>query len=324
MAKKKAAPAASKPKKSSKSKGGSGIVSVLKAILVIVLCVLLIYMFSSRGGNFQNGNEPVVEKVEKGEKVEKVERVEKVEKVEKAEKEEKVEKSSKKLELPAYSQSARIVEHTGFVLAYNTKYNNPDWVAWELTKEEVNTKSQKRSDKFVPDTKLPAANRVETTHYKNSGYDRGHMCPAADMKWSAKAMDDCFYMSNICPQHPKLNQRWWEHTEEACRRWAKREGAVYICCGPMYNPNTEGEYIGDKKMRIRVPEGFFKVVLSLKKGEEKAIGFLYSNNDLRQTMEDAATTVDEVEEMTGYDFFPELEDALEKRVESKCDLRAWK
>ena len=93
------------------------------------------------------------------------------------------------------------------------------WVAWALTREETETKATERKDDFRADPNLPHLNQVESNDYRKSGYDRGHMCPAADMKWSTEAMSDCFYMSNICPQVPALNQKWWEHLERACRRW---------------------------------------------------------------------------------------------------------
>lgn len=228
-----------------------------------------------------------------------------------------------KVELPAQrAEDALIIVHTGYTLSYNTSTNCPNWVAWELTDDEVAGAEASRSNDFRGDPEVPVRNRVQTTDYKGTGYDRGHMCPAADMKWSIDAMSECFYMSNICPQVPVLNQRWWEHVESACRRWASREGRIYICCGPFFEPHKRPATIG-RDVKVRVPDGFFKVVLSLRPGQEKAIGFVYRNNDERQTMEDAATTVDEVEHLTGMDFFSSLEDETENALEASYDLRAW-
>lgn len=228
-----------------------------------------------------------------------------------------------KVELPARrTEDALVIEHTGYTLSYNTSTNCPDWVAWELTGEEVAGSAASRSNDFRGDPKVPAHCRVETTDYKGTGYDRGHMCPAADMKWSADAMSECFYMSNICPQVPVLNQRWWEHVESACRRWASREGCIYICCGPFFDQQKRSKMIG-RDVKVRVPDGFFKVILSLRPGQEKAIGFVYRNSDERQTMEDAARAVDEVERLTGMDFFSALDDETESALEEAYDLRAW-
>ncbi len=225
------------------------------------------------------------------------------------------------IEIPKVHKDKLVIRHTGFTLSYNTETNCPNWVAWELTAEEVNAGQAKRSNDFRADSKVPSKNRVDWYEYKQSGYDRGHMCPAGDMKWSADAMSDCFLMSNICPQTPELNQHWWEHVEKACRRWAKQEGRVYICCGPIFE--TGKKYIG-KDVKIRVPDGYFKVVLSLRKGNEKAIGFIYTNTDDRQTMESAVVTVDEIEAKTGYDFFPLVDKSIQDKVEAECNLRKWR
>ena len=231
--------------------------------------------------------------------------------------------TTRKLELPGRLKHTpeRIVEHTGFTLSFNREHNNPNWVAWELTAEEAQGELPRNND-FEPDPLLPENHQVKHADYTRSGYDRGHMVPAADMKWSLKAMNDCFYMSNICPQTHTLNAGGWETLESACRRWAKQEGSVYIVCGPVYK-GTKHKTIG-KNLKITVPEGFFKVVLSMRKGEEKAIGFYYANSNAKQKMEETATTVDAIEELTGMDFFVNIDDRLEQRIESTFSLKKWK
>ena len=231
--------------------------------------------------------------------------------------------TNRKLELPARLKHTpeRIVEHTGFTLSFNREHNNPNWAAWELTADEAKGTLPRAND-FEPDPKLPENHQVTHADYTRSGYDRGHMVPAADMKWDSKAMNDCFYMSNICPQTHALNAGGWETLESACRRWAKQEGSVYIVCGPIYKGNKH-KTIG-KDLKITVPEGFFKVVLSMREGKEKAIGFYYANSNAKQTMEQTATTVDEIEALTGMDFFVNIDDRLEERIESTFSLKHWK
>lgn len=231
--------------------------------------------------------------------------------------------TNRKLELPARLKHTpeRIVEHTGFTLSFNREHNNPNWVAWELTADEAKGTLPRAND-FEPDPKLPENHQVTHADYTRSGYDRGHMVPAADMKWDSKAMNDCFYMSNICPQTHALNAGGWETLESACRRWAKQEGSVYIVCGPIYKGNKH-KTIG-KDLKITVPEGFFKVVLSMREGKEKAIGFYYANSNAKQTMEQTATTVDEIEALTGMDFFINIDDHLEERIESTFSLKQWR
>lgn len=227
------------------------------------------------------------------------------------------------MELPAKLKGIpeQIITHTGYTLSYNKEHHNPNWVAWELTATEA-AGTEPRAKDFLPDPKVALPHRVTTEDYKNSGYDRGHMVPSADMKWSGKAQTECFYMTNICPQDRSLNSGPWSTLEKACRRWATQEGSVYVVCGPVYKSGRKRKKIG-KEHSISVPDGFFKCVLSLRRGKEKAIGFYYANRGGKQPMPQAAMSVDQVEEMTHMDFFVNVPDDVERRVEATFSLKAW-
>ena len=207
------------------------------------------------------------------------------------------------------------IDHAGHTLAYNKAYNTPYWVAWQLTRDHTDG-PESRSKKFWADPAVEKAYRVEWYEYKESGYDRGHMCPAGDMKWSKEAMHDCFYMTNMCPQSPSLNSGAWRKLETKCRDWANEEGRIYIVCGPIYDKGKRHEEIGIDH-RIMVPERFFKAVLSLNKGKEWAVGFVYDNSDRSQSMKKAVKTVDEVEQIISMDLFYQLDDVLEDEIESR-------
>ena len=217
-------------------------------------------------------------------------------------------------------QDGVLIEHEGFTLLFDTKTMCPRWVAWELTAEETRGKVSRSGVDFKADDQVPEQYQVASWDYNGGHYGRGHMCPAGDMKWSQQAMQDCHYMTNICPQTAELNKTWWEHLERACRSWARQDGSVQIVCGPVFsdNPKRFG-----KKHRMAVPKGFYKVVLSLKEGREKAIGFYYTNDDAPQPMEDAVRSVDDIEQLTGIDFFSSLPDEQEDRLEAMTDLRSW-
>ena len=215
-------------------------------------------------------------------------------------------------------KNGQLLVKTGYVSYFNYEKNNPDWVAWELTSDEAYGRLDRNGYEFTSDNALPVANRVAFFDYKGTKYDRGHMCPAGDMKWSPAAMRDCFYMSNVCPQVRELNHVSWERLESACRRWAKKMGSIYIICGPVYWKKVP-EYIGVSH-RVAVPDGFFKVVLCLKNGKEKGIAFYYDNTDVSQSMRKAVRSIDQIEKMTRLDFFSELPDAMENRLESMRNL----
>lgn len=217
-------------------------------------------------------------------------------------------------------ENTMYIIHKSYSLLYSKEYNCPLWVAWELTDAETYGEHQ-RTNEFLDDPKIPSVYRVTTNDYRHSGYDRGHMCPAADNKWSADAMTECFYMSNMCPQTHTLNAESWEKLEDKCRQWARAYRRVFICCGPIFEGHTH-EKIGIEHS-VSVPEGYFKVVLDATEGREKAIGFIYRNNDDTQRYTRVCTSVDQVEEITGMDFFYNLEDNLEDRVEANYNIRRW-
>ncbi|MCH5181555.1 MAG: DNA/RNA non-specific endonuclease [Prevotellaceae bacterium] len=221
---------------------------------------------------------------------------------------------------PLADRPERILRHGRYIVSYNAQTACPNYVGWWLTAAQTSGHVSRDGADFLPDPLLGPAEQITTDDYRGSGFDRGHMCPAADNRYDGRAMTECFYMSNICPQDHALNAGAWATLENACRRWAVQEDSVLIVCGPMFA--AEAPVIG-RRHRVSVPRGFFKCVLSLRAGAEKAIGFVYANTAERQSMEHAARTVDEVERLTGIDFFAHLPDELEQRIEASCSLKAW-
>lgn len=216
-----------------------------------------------------------------------------------------------------YNISEIILENDEYIVSYNIMHNNPNWVGWHLTPNRIYGTFD-RTDNFTKDKQLPKQYRVASSEYTYSGYDRGHMCPAADNKWLKSAMIQSFLMTNICPQIPELNRIWWEHLEDACRRWS-HYCDLYIICGPIYNndnPNTIG-----RTMYIDVPDAFFKVVLDLT--HMQTLGFYYKNDSSRQTIDEAVCTVDSIEQITGYDFFSDLPDEIENKIEAITNIQYW-
>ena len=173
---------------------------------------------------------------------------------------------------------------------------------------------------FTEDEDIAKSLRATNMDYYNSRYDRGHMCPAGDNKWDKEAMRQSFLFTNICPQNHGLNKYEWNDLEILCRDWARKYGAIDIVCGPIYERNSAPKTIG--KGKVRVPEAFFKVVLC-RQGKAKAIGFIYRNEGVKQLMSEAVCSVDEIERITGIDFFPSLDDQTEARVEAYSNLSDW-
>lgn len=210
-----------------------------------------------------------------------------------------------------------LVRYKGMTVSFNTRLHIPNWVAWELTGEEAEG-TEPRYDRFVCDERV--AGCAETWDYSYSGYDRGHMAPAGDMKWDKEAMMETFYMTNICPQAPELNRGSWKRLEEKCRARAGVDSAVIVVCGPVLTDELT-EFIGDS--RVTVPKRFFKVILSPYRKNPVAIGFIMPNGKVPGGMQPMAVTVDSVEAVTGHDFFAALPDSAENKLERMCDFNSW-
>ena len=220
---------------------------------------------------------------------------------------------------PLKDRPEQILKRKGYTTSYNSKTKNPNWVAWHLTKSHTYGSFQRKDEMFTVDEDAKGGRATDNDYY-NSRYDRGHMCPAGDNKWDKQAMEQSFLFTNICPQNHGLNKYEWNDLEILCRDWAREYGAIDIVCGPIYNQKSEQKTIGRNK--VWVPDAFFKVVLC-RQGSPKAIGFIYRNEGVKQKMEDAVYTVDEIEQLTGMDFFPALDDKTEDRIEAKASLSEW-
>lgn len=213
----------------------------------------------------------------------------------------------------------QVIRHIGYTVSYNPSWRIPNWVAYCLTAEEL-VGDEGRTDKFLPDP-MVEGDPVVTKDYSGSGYDRGHMAPAADMKWSAEAMRESFYMTNMCPQHHSNNAGDWKDLEELGRDLAAKYGRVYICSGPIVTDTTVT--IGTVR-KIVVPSQFYKVFLRQKSdGSWTSIGFVENNAPANQPLMTYMRSVDEVETLTGIDFFYQLPDSLEKMVEADFTVADW-
>lgn len=225
--------------------------------------------------------------------------------------------AGKWLEIPAplNKNPEQILYRTGYTTSYNKDTKLPNWVAWCLTAGHTEGTNKRPRKAFHEDTDVPEPRAVDWDYY-NSGYDRGHMCPAADNKWSEEAMYESFLFTNMCPQNHILNVGDWNEMENQCRRWAKEFGEVYIVCGPVLL-NQKHKTIG--KNKVVVPEAFFKVVLRMRP-TPKAIGFIYRNTEGNRPKDAYVNSVDEVERITGMDFFPALPDDIENKIEKEREL----
>jgi endonuclease G len=219
--------------------------------------------------------------------------------------------------LPKVSDN-QLIKHTYFTLSYSEKDEQAEWVAYMTCRKRMGG-IIKRSDKFVSDPSV-LTQSAKPEDYRKSGYDRGHLAPAADMKFDEIAMKECFYMSNMSPQSPSFNRGIWRILEEKIRNWAIQFDTLYIVTGGVLK-SIETK-IGYNK--VSVPNYYYKIILKYNYKEQKAIAFIMPNQKGEQPIFNYAVTIDKIEEMTGIDFFPELPDKIEKKLESQLNIDFWK
>ncbi len=219
------------------------------------------------------------------------------------------------------STTGQIVQHDYFTLSYSEEHEQAEWVAYVLKGEEVDMPWVERPDYFNPDPKVKSGSS-HWEDYLNTGYDRGHLIPAADRAFSEEAIEETFLMSNISPQSRNFNKGIWRELEETTRSWAKRYKKLYVVTGPVLADGGKG-VIG-KKNKITVPSAFYKVLLDLSEPGYKGIAFIIPNQISYEPLYKYAVSIDEVEERTGINFFEELmEKELEKEMESSFNLDLW-
>lgn len=222
------------------------------------------------------------------------------------------------MELPAIQRNDVVLIYTGFIINYNTSRLIPNWAAYELTADEV-AGEVPRARGFSMDLDYKGRQAMHED-YSNTGWDKGHMAPAGDMKWSQAAMYESFYLTNICPQNHDLNGKDWQALEKHIRDWALKYGKVWVVCGPYVYANLYGT-IGERK--VVIPDGFFKAVLRKDGNDYKAIAFVFENNASRQPVKHAVVSVNDVEALVGFDLFTNLSDRIEESVEAQANWEEW-
>lgn len=219
-------------------------------------------------------------------------------------------------------QADCIIDREGYALGYSEEHEQARWVIYRMTYEEATTKATARNDNFRSDPEIPTGSAT-LEDYKRSGYDRGHLAPAADMAYSVKTMDESFYMSNMSPQTGPFNQGIWRQLEAQVRDFAIVEKDVYIVTGPILPETKTNETITIGPNKVTVPDAYYKIVWD-RTPPEKMIGFVLPNKGSSEPLQSYAVTVDKVEELTGLNFFPELPKEQQEALEGTITIDAWK
>jgi endonuclease G len=222
--------------------------------------------------------------------------------------------------IPGTCSTCQTLFREGYVACNDTSKKVPLWVAYHLTKEYLSAGTEKRANyKFLPDPDLAPDERAENKDYSKTGYDKGHMCPAADQSRNATTMKECFYLSNMCPQWPKLNRHPWEQLEAKIRSLAVKYSEIWVYVGPIFEKDTATKAFKPEKElghdNIWVPWGFYKIVVFQDKGQLTALAFQYKNQDETNDIPAHEVTIDEVQQETDLDFLSNLPENEQKGIE---------
>ncbi|MBR7107655.1 MAG: DNA/RNA non-specific endonuclease [Lentisphaeria bacterium] len=205
-----------------------------------------------------------------------------------------------------------LLNRKGFALGYSHKRKQAVWACYILTAKQLKMPKVRRKNRFAPDPEI-RLNPVKPADYRRTGYDRGHLAPAADMSFSKITMTHSFYMSNISPQLPGCNRGIWKRLEEKVRKWALKEEKLCIITGPLFFGTQK--VMG--KRNIPVPDAFYKIILDMTK-PYKMTAYIIPNNATKRRLNTFVVAVDQIEEATGFDFFPDFPGAEE--MEKKPNL----
>lgn len=218
------------------------------------------------------------------------------------------------LELP---KDDDIIKYKAFTLSYNEEYEQAEWVAYVLTCSETKGKI-KRTDNFREDERIMTGSASDQD-YKRSGYDRGHLMPAADNSWDLAAMKESFLYSNMSPQEPSFNRGIWKELEEQVRDWACTFDSIYVITGPIFTNNMKR--IGPNK--VAVPPYYFKALLYYSSNKTEAIAFILPNEKSNKEIYQYVVTIDSLESQINFDLFYKLNDEFENTIESRYNLNFW-
>lgn len=232
------------------------------------------------------------------------------------------ENTKDKTKIPAYilpsSTTGDIIHHNHYSLSYHEEYEQAEWVAYVLKNSHL-TYDNRQRPYFIEDPKVKSKS-ADWRNYKGSGYDRGHLCPAGDRRFTEYAYNETFYTSNISPQLNSFNGGIWNKLEQKIRDWTKKEKTIYVITGGVLERGLDE--IGDED--VAVPDYFYKIVLKGKKDNLEVLAFLFPHENSSSGLNRFLVSVDEIEKRTGIDFFANMDDTMEQQIEASVNSNQWK
>lgn len=219
--------------------------------------------------------------------------------------------------MPSSTTNA-LVHHNHFSLSYSEAHEQAEWVAYVLKKSHLTYDDRKRPY-FIEDPKVKTKS-ADWRNYKRSGYDRGHLCPAGDRRFTEYAYNETFYTSNISPQDRDFNAGVWNRLEKQVRRWAKKYDELFVVTGGVLEGRLQS--IGDEY--VAIPKYYYKIISKGNKNNPEVIAFLFPHKESSKALQNFVVSVDELEKITSIDFFEKLPVSVQNKIESSRTTKGWK
>lgn len=212
-----------------------------------------------------------------------------------------------------------VLKHDCITIGYDIEAKQATWVAYTLKKSDLEGEAERKNN-FKIDPQLTENQSANDEDYYKSGFDRGHLAPAADMVVSQACMDQSFYYSNISPQLPVHNRGVWKRLESEVRDWAVQYDSVIVVTGAIIDKERDEKLGGSK---VCIPSSFYKALLIKKDSELFTIGFVVANESSKEEINSFSVTIDTLEMQTGFDFFPSFSQKEQTEFESKIKQDIW-
>lgn len=211
----------------------------------------------------------------------------------------------------------RILVHNFHQTCFNTSKKLARWVSYKLSEEMFRGNAVRRNI-FSIDPLIPTESPTPM-HYQGSGYDRGHLAPAADMRINQTAMDQSFYMTNITAQEPSFNRGIWKRLENLMRSLTEADKEYEVITGPIFRFKKKSY----KTRFLNIPTAFYKIIFYQNKDEIKSLAFLIPNKQSKKELKEFLVTIDQIEEKTKVDFFKNLPTSVSNKLESTIRPELW-
>ncbi len=244
----------------------------------------------------------------------------------------KIRKDLDEVGIPYVRSDEVLINHSAMSLVYSEFHEQAKWVAHIITPDIIEGKYSRTND-FRPDKKIESGSAIEqdyflkymkpdsTYEYDGFGYDRGHLAPSADFRWSAKAISESYLYSNMSPQVADFNRGKWGDLEGLLRGYIYNNPTtqLYVVTGPILNKKLPHIERGTNK--VTIPKQYFKIAIDIK--NNRGIAFLMPNKNIQYPIASFAKSIDEIEELTGIDFYHSLADSIENEIEKQSDVSLW-